>query len=95
MKWKVNIPELSKRMVNRKLVVDCWDGWGYSCKKEWKLEEMHEDAIFELSNDHEYVNDTACIDGLVFDVKIEGSNITGTRKEIKRLIPEKLEDKNG
>jgi hypothetical protein len=92
-KWKVSIPlPKSKRMEGTGvLVVQKNEGWGGTVYDKYKIGPEFVDAIFEVSDEYEWRGASSVIDGNDFDVYIEYTNSTGSRKETIRLVPEKVE----
>ena len=96
-KWKVQIPlPKSKRMEGSGvLVVQRNIGWMGTVYDRYKIGPEFADAIFEIDQSYDWICDTSVIDGDTFDVYIEYTNSTGSRKETARLVPEKLEEHDG
>lgn len=91
-KWKVDIPlPKSKRMEGTGiLVVQRNVGWMGTFYDRYKIGPEFKDAIFEIDSSYEWIGETSTIDGDDFDVYIEYTNSTGSRKESFRLVPEKV-----
>jgi hypothetical protein len=91
-KWKVQIPlPKSKRMEGTGvLVVARNNGWSGTVYDRYKIGPEFADAIFEIDDCYEWAGTTSIIDGDDFDVYIEYTNSTGSRKESVRLVPEKV-----
>ncbi len=98
MKYRVLVPPpKAKRMAeNAKLVVILHDGWEGDQlvqvemeRKENKLEKFGL-VEFDVPDRYEYVYSTSVSDGWSFDVQVEYQNSTGSRKEVIRLVPEKV-----
>jgi hypothetical protein len=98
MKYRVSIPApKAKRMTaNAKLVVILHDGWEGDQLVQVELERKESpltefgDVEFEVPDRYEWTHSTSVVDGWSFDVQAEFQNSTGTRKEVIRLVPEKV-----
>lgn len=98
MKYQVVVPppKAKRMMENAKLVVILHDGWEGDQlvqvdleRKESKLEKSGA-VEFEVPDRYEYIYSSSVSDGWTFDVQVEYQNSTGSRKEIIRLVPEKV-----
>jgi hypothetical protein len=92
MKYKVIIPKpiaKPERYNSKTLIISFEDGWGQNSKTIHSLNDEEEFDI-DIPDDIEYVGESKCLDGMTFDVSLEYSNPTGTRKEYFRLVPQKV-----
>jgi hypothetical protein len=89
----------AKRMADyAKLVVTLHDGWEGDTlvqteleHKETKLENFG-DVEFDVPDRYEWSESTSVIDGWSFDVKVVFQNSKGTREEVYRLVPGKVNE---
>ena len=94
MKWQVVIPKPPvKRMEGSgKLFIRYDDGWSGGFAKQLPLEPDQTIAEFEVSEEYEWIGSTSICDGTTFEVWVEYSNSTGSRKTNVRLVPQKVEN---
>ena len=80
----------AKRMAgNKVLKITANDGWGQGWDKSYPLTNETE-FEFEVRDDVEWIGQTTCNDSMVFNVSVEYSNSTGSRKETVHLVPQKI-----
>jgi hypothetical protein len=90
-------PPKAKRMAeNAKLVVILHDGWEgdqlVQVEMERKENKLERSGLveFEIPDRYEYLYSSSVVDGWSFDVQVEYQNSTGSRREVIRLVPEKV-----
>ena len=92
MKYQVVIPRPSaKRMKRAVLIISRESGWETFGNKVFDVDLSKSSFEFEVDDSFEYIEDTTCNDGFVFDVCVEFSNDSGSRKEKFHLVPMKME----
>lgn len=100
-RYTVSIPPPSaKRMAAfGKLVISLHHGYEgdklitYDINPSIVKRELPENAKtfeFEVPDQYEWIYSSSIIDGWYFDVACEYANSTGSRKETKQLVPEKI-----
>lgn len=91
-KYSVLIPAPSaKRMsANCELIIRLNDGWEGETIKNHQLAEGTNYFEFDVPDRYEWAYSTSVVDGSIFFVSCEYSNSTGSRKETRNLVPQKM-----
>jgi len=90
MKYIVEIPQPSaKRLKHVKLTIELSDGWVAYKPRVYDLTNQTS-FEFEVDDDFDYLRETSVIDGPNFDVYVEFSNDSGSRKEKIHLTPKRI-----
>ena len=92
MLWEVTIPAPSaKRMAGSgKLCIQTSDGWRAGPAREIPLTAEQASVQFHVSDEVDWSRDTSMIDGPVFDVWVDYSNTSGSRKSRVHLVPQRV-----
>lgn len=91
MKYQVAIPKPSaKRLKKGILVITLESGWEVYPSRTYDLVPEQASFEFEVEDPFDYVYDTSVIDGNVFNVYVEYSNDSGSRKEKYSLVPMRI-----
>jgi len=92
MLWEVTIPAPSaKRMAGSgKLSILESSGWCVGPIREIILAADQASVQFHVSDEVDWSRDTSMIDGPVFDVWVDYSNTSGSRKSRVHLVPQRV-----
>lgn len=90
MKYKVVIPKFTKRMTSGRIVVNKGSGWEIDKDEIFPITNEIVDFVIEVPDKYEWFRSTSIIDGFTFKVFVEFVNSTGSRKETKELVPERI-----
>ena len=73
-----------------KLIVRQSYGWEGDKVVTYELQEGANSFEFDVPEDCEWIHSTSVSDGHSFSVSCEYTNSTGSRKETRQLVPQKL-----
>jgi hypothetical protein len=91
-KYNVSIPRPSaKRMEGLGKVIVYFDhGWDGATQEQYPIEKDVATFEFKVPDGYEWARNTSVIDGCSFRVEIRYVNLTGSRTEVKELVPQKM-----
>lgn len=81
-------PKASRMDKEKKIVIEKSNGWTCCGRTSHTIPANQQGFEFEIPDDYEYVFNRTMCDGPTFNVWVEYSNESGTRKEKVFLVPE-------